>query len=361
MKNFNKILMAKDIKEDILEVREATLLLVAFDEDPDTVVANILNTDHKDLFLDIDKGLRNEYTRDKALVLGRAALKKVVENIVEDIKEDTDELLAEYTNNIKNVIDVNIEALDSIDIETLSNKLETIITNPVRVEYLKGKIDSIINPKLASDTLSEQKNIDTFLTTSLNRLTSIDDKYIVTDANSLFKKTTSTLLSVFKDIISKDEVIDDIAVEDVNDIIELTEQHEMLMYTVNESETVDGLDDVKLFIDVTKMFLTKLKSIKDLRNKLYGEVEKVDFMPVYEFAKIYYDETLVKYTDGKIDKEILINKDTRVSEFEAKLDIMFNNINNAIVVDMNKLNNDLAILDQLSDILVEVIYSTIPK
>jgi len=98
-----------------------------------------------------------------------------------------------------------------------------------------------------------------------------------------------------------------------------------------------------------------------MRTKLYTEISKVKFIVAYDFAKIYYDQTVIKYLDGTINGDILLNKDARTTEFEAKLDLALNLINNSIVGDMNKLNNDLAILNQLADIVIEVLYSTIPK
>lgn len=361
MKNFNPIVMAADIQQDIVEVREATLLLLEFDTDPDTVIANLLNGSNKDLFLDIAQGLRNEYTRDKAIVLGRAALKNIAESIVTDIKEDTDELLTEYLNNIKNVIDVNITALKSIDLSAVSKKLEIATTDPVRLEYLNSKIDTVINPKLASDNLAAQKNLETFLTVALNKLNSIDGDYIVSTTYDKFKKSSDLLLSVFKKEISKDEIINDISVEEVINTIVLADQYEILLDVVNNSEFVPEADNTKLFIQVVESFLKKMASIDNLRTKLYNEISKVSFIAAYEFAKIYYDQTVIKYTDGTINGEVLLNKDSRTTEFEAKLNLALNLINNAIVVDMNKLNNDLAIMDQLADIIVEVLYITVPK
>lgn len=362
MKNLNKIEMIPDIQEDLVEIVSIVNDIVSFDQDPEKITDKYLREKELDVFEDIARGLQGEFTRDKSIILGRGLLVKYLNDEIADIDEDTMELAKEYKSNLTDIIRLNIDSLTKgIDSKVLKDKANEVLSNPVRREYLGMKLDTILNRSLDADIVSDI-SIEKYLTAAVMRLESMNDKFITEDGRKVYESDSHLTLTSFKhaiDVYDKNTVLDDTKVD--IEIVDPSEQHEMLIYTVAECNCETLGNKLELAQEAVDLLNKRLSELDARYEKLNNMFKGIDFKYIKELLSIY-ESNVKKYLDGDMDDEKL---SVITKLYEVFKDEMMNvdviKYNNAIAGDLRMLNNDLAVLDQLSDVLMNAINESKPN
>lgn len=362
MKNLNKIEMINDIRDDLIDVLKIVKDILAFDTNPEELTAKYLDEYKLDVFEDISKGLQGEFTRDKSIILGRGLLINYLKETMNDIDEDSVVLASEYRKNLNDVVKLNIDSLvNGVDSKVLKEKSNVVLNNPVRREYLSMKLDTILNRNLDLDLINNI-TIEQYLAGSIHRLESMNNKFISKYGKTIYEQDSKLSINNFKhsiEIFNTNTVLDDseISIQEVD----VAKQHEMLIYTIAEYKTETNVDKLLLMIDALDLLNEQLDKLESRYNELNDIFKDINFKYIKEFLDIYSSE-VDKYIAGDIDSDKIVVINKVYEKFQKE--IMYVDVvkyHNALSSDLVMLNNDVAVLDQLSDILINVINESKPN
>jgi hypothetical protein len=145
--------------------------------------------------------------------------------------------------------------------------------------------------------------------------------------------------------------------------IDVSVQHEMLMYTIHADteENSSSLDTVSLFMLVVESFIEALGKMSSYYTELSTDMAEVNFTYLYQLIKYYKDNTLDLYLKGEIDSAEYTRRNTVTAGLIVGTKYNLTSVMNGMSSDMVKLNDDIVILDQVSNMIIKVLNATKPN
>ena len=351
-------------------------LFLEFNTTPDEIVNKVLMTmkesdEEYDIFKDLQKGLNGEYTRERAMVLGKKALAQRVKSNIENMKEELgeltkagDELLNTINTNLTAILDTNRSEQDVFDINKM---LETL----VRKEYLSFKLKSLIAPKMDT-SLELQQNLESFmynyfvvLKETLNDKC-YDDLKIAYDRYSDINLEDKQSKRLVKEVLTGE-----LDVNDIDNYIIKENEIQAMMFDVDDKYLIptvnsmsyrsedDPVDSFKLAITTVSDKIQKLKFSNDTLVKITKDtINRNDLSVVLDSLYNYiYD-----YMNSKIDLDMLVNVFKIEKSYLNNYITFINNIFNKLMGCIVNFNGDLNIITQATELNKEILVeSTIPE
>ena len=365
------------IHKEQIEMTELTPVLFSsinmlrrYEENPDDVVNEVLeileSTDAEyDVFKDIKNGLLGDYTRERALVLGRNNIKLYIQRIIKKIREEYMEL-KEAPIAVIDIINVNADAIYSTDRSTQSVTDVTLInTEKVREEYLNIKIKGILEPKI-NVALEKQQPVNIFLANYLNLMDSLELPHntlsdtVIRYENimALYKHTDTGIQEVINNNTPNPRLTESI-VPVLDNITEPCKQDYMEPYLLKQisnmsNDTTSGRTDTDLFKDIVLVTNSKLNSTRKDIKDMIDEINKVKINDI-DVLLTNIENIIKAYEDGTITLAVLDNIiDVYDVLFRYTMSLT-NDVYNTISGVAKTINYTLNIMDEASAINAEIL------
>jgi len=345
-------------------------LLVRYNRDPDNTVSEVLKqlkTDDReyDVFYDVSRGLNGEFTRDRAIVLGRRNIVYYIENTINELKEEitelssaSEKLLAILETNISSVIETNDSSQSVMDVTKA-------LSEGVRKEYLAFKMTSVLDPKIQTE-LTNQQTPESFMYNYLQViLKTIDDAHgdeSIKNALAKWKNIQTdfnTVLYVIKGVVDKNEALvgmDEYIPKEI-DIkpSEYNTEEPYLLPTISKETGTSEEDKLEVF---KKIVEEVNKRIPELTTVLKDTSKKIK--TVTNKSKLYLvlddiNKNVGLYNKGEYTLDVL--RSVLEADTIALTNYIYinNQVFNEFMTKLIKINSDVNLLDQASSLNKEIL------
>jgi len=369
----------EELEEEKALMGKYTYLLVAYHKDPDNAITEVLKTlkpedKDYDVFCDVQTGLNGDYTRDRAIVLGKKNLIFMIETLKKEMEEELSELKVAIENNIA-IIDVNISSiLETNKINQLKQELDDVLSDPVNTEYFIIKLKEFMQHKLV-DSVDKQITIEQFISNWLEVSEYLGD---LSGLDSVMKEAISTyngnndMHKIAEDLI-KEVKEKNAPVSDVEDHIYMTKPEASKDMDVEEpyliptllshpdaaDSTLDSIQALQVILERIKISIGKLNGSKSTIKSYASKItaNKTILLGVDDILKGIKD-----YEDNGFNLDVLdtIFKVGIISTTNYLQDM--NKVYNVLSEAMVQLNNEVNLIDASDEFMRELVnYGTLKK
>ena len=354
--DFKLIEMFEQTGNKISDLINMSVLLGKYMEEPENTLNSILrgieSEEEKKRVSEIIEGLTGEFTRAKALELGKA-------KIISIIKEKRDQIILDYLE-IGNLFREPVETLfdnyniilNTSVIKTLELRKDVYNSKQMLLDHARRKLPSVVVPLI--NNAESSKSVAEYIS-RLNDILTIMKNFDVSDIKNIFN-VYLTRKEYIEDLIKKyskefkDEYIN----------IEIVEKrldtNEYVNGLINGDTIVEeGKDVMTILDDVIGNMNSTLLSLKDNMDLLTKTIknnnnEKTLTTPI---INKFIEESVVPYSESVITTE----------DYMDKIAITTNLVKNSVNIDLNLVNsvcNKLHELNMLLNVYM-VIYSVLDK
>ena len=354
--DFKLIEMFEQTGNKITDLINMSVLLGKYMEEPENSLNSILSTieseEEKKRVSEIIEGLTGEFTRAKALELGKA-------KIISIIKEKRDQIVLDYLE-IGNLFREPVETLfdnyniiiNTSVIKTIELRKDVYNSKQMLLDHARRKLPSVVVPLI--NNAESSKSVAEYIS-RLNDILTIMKNFDVSDIKNIFN-VYLTRKEYIEDLIKKyskefkDEYIN----------IEIVEKrldtNEYVNGLINGDTIVEeGKDVMSILDDVIGNMNSTLLSLKDNMDLLTKTIknnnnEKTLTTPI---INKFIEESVIPYSESVITTE----------DYMDKIAITTNLVKNSINIDLNLVNsvcNKLHELNMLLNVYM-VIYSVLDK
>lgn len=354
--DFKLIEMFEQTGNKITDLINTSVLLGKYMEEPENTLNSILSTieteEEKKRVSEIIEGLTGEFTRAKALELGKA-------KIISIIKEKRDQIILDYLE-IGNLFREPVETLfdnyniiiNTSVIKTIELRKDVYNSKQMLLDHARRKLPSVVVPLI--NNAESSKSVAEYIS-RLNDILTIMKNFDVSDIKNIFN-VYLTRKEYIEDLIKKyskefkDEYINIEVVE------KRLDTNEYVNGLINGDTIVEeGKDVMTILDDVIGNMNSTLLSLKDNMDLLTKTIknnnkEKTLTTPI---INKFIEDSVLPYSESVITTE----------EYMDKIAITTNLVKNSINVDLNLVNsvcNKLHELNMLLNVYM-VIYSVLDK
>lgn len=354
--DFKLIEMFEQTGNKITDLINMSVLLGKYMEEPEnslnSILSGIESEEEKKRVSEIIEGLTGEFTRAKALELGKA-------KIISIIKEKRDQIVLDYLE-IGNLFREPVETLfdnyniiiNTSVIKTIELRKDVYNSKQMLLDHARRKLPSVVVPLI--NNAESSKSVAEYIS-RLNDILTIMKNFDVSDIKNIFN-VYLTRKEYIEDLIKKyskefkDEYIN----------IEIVEKrldtNEYVNGLINGDTIVEeGKDVMSILDDVIGNMNSTLLSLKDNMDLLTKTIknnnnEKTLTTPI---INKFIEESVIPYSESVITTE----------DYMDKIAITTNLVKNSINIDLNLVNsvcNKLHELNMLLNVYM-VIYSVLDK
>ena len=354
--DFKLIEMFEQTGNKITDLINMSVLLGKYMEEPENTLNSILSTieseEEKKRVSEIIEGLTGEFTRAKALELGKA-------KIISIIKEKRDQIVIDYLE-IGNLFREPVETLfdnyniilNTSVIKTLELRKDVYNSKQMLLDHARRKLPTVVVPMI--NNAESSKSVTEYIS-RLNDILTIMKNFDVSDIKNIFN-VYLTRKEYIEDLIkkySKEFKNEYINVEIVEKKLDTNEYVNGLIN--GDTIVEEGKDVMTILDDVISNMNSTLLSLKDNMDLLTKTIknnnnEKTLTTPI---INKFIEESVIPYSESVITTE----------EYMDKIAITTNLVKNSVNIDLNLVNsvcNKLHELNMLLNVYM-VIYSVLDK
>lgn len=348
----DKNLNLPPVIETMMEKLEQYVMLCKYLQlymvEPSTVIDQLSNSEDGDLktiFLNVKEGLKGDFTKSKAIDIGRQAIFSAIVKVKDELVSaynDAKDVSKYPTIELYNAYDI---AMNNTDIFTIMRRKEAYTANEVALEYLHSKLIKISEPMLREvDNVIDVK-------TYLYKLNVVLDMLVKNRDKSVFEKP----IMHHKQVTDYSKVVLNNVSGDKYDIVENTPIPFDDMCGISDKELfVKLMQDIKVPMMIDKSVLELLNAavdkldlaITDIRTAIeqYGNnvtlINKVD---------TYFTKTISDFGENYI----LPYSESKVTT--AEFDIAIANYSNFLETQAIDMSNSFAMVSYVAkDILTDL-------
>ena len=345
-------------------------LLIQYNSNPDQAISEVLKQlkpedKEYDVFYDVSRGLKGEYTRDRAIVLGKKNIVFYITTAIDNIKGEITELSGAGTT-LLNILKTNIESVLETDTTSQSvADITKVLTEPVRKEYLAFKMSSVLDPKIQAD-FADQQTPESFMCNYLTVIQNTIDDPATSDVlkNAIDKWNNidtdyTTIKYVIDGVIKKNEALEGmneyLPSEVKIDPVESSIAEPYLLPTITKEQGTCDQDKIETFKHVIEEVRAKTSKLKpeldDVNQQLKHATTDNKLVQVLDDIN-YQIET---YNKGDYTLPVLssILEADRIA-LDNYLSIN-NNMFNALMDRLVGINKDVNLLDGASSLNREIL------
>lgn len=354
--DFKLIEMFEQTGSKITDLINMSVLLGKYMEEPENTLNSILNSieseEEKKRVSEIIEGLSGEFTRAKALELGKSKIVSIIKDKKDQIVIDYLEIGNLFREPVETLFDNYNIILNTSVIKTLELRKDVYNSKQMLLDHARRKLPTVVVPMI--NNAESSKSVTEYIS-RLNDILTIMKNFDVSNIKNIFN-VYLTRKEYIEDLIKKyskefkDEYIN------VEIVEKKLDTNEYVNGLINGDTIVEEGKDVMTILDdvITNMNSTLL-SLKDNMDLLTKTIknnnnERTLTTPI---INKFIEDSVIPYSESVITTE----------EYMDKIAITTNLVKNSINIDLTLVNsvcNKLHELNMLLNVYM-VIYSVLDK
>lgn len=354
--DFKLIEMFEQTGSKITDLINMSVLLGKYMEEPENTLNSILNSieseEEKKRVSEIIEGLSGEFTRAKALELGKSKIVSIIKDKKDQIVIDYLEIGNLFREPVETLFDNYNIILNTSVIKTLELRKDVYNSKQMLLDHARRKLPTVVVPMI--NNAESSKSVTEYIS-RLNDILTIMKNFDVSDIKNIFN-VYLTRKEYIEDLIKKyskefkDEYIN------VEIVEKKLDTNEYVNGLINGDTIVEeGKDVMTILDDVISNMNSTLLSLKDNMDLLTKTIknnnnERTLTTPI---INKFIEDSVIPYSESVITTE----------EYMDKIAITTNLVKNSIRIDLTLVNsvcNKLHELNMLLNVYM-VIYSVLDK
>lgn len=354
--DFKLIEMFEQTGSKITDLINMSVLLGKYMEEPENTLNSILNSieseEEKKRVSEIIEGLSGEFTRAKALELGKSKIVSIIKDKKDQIVIDYLEIGNLFREPVETLFDNYNIILNTSVIKTIELRKDVYNSKQMLLDHARRKLPTVVVPMI--NNAESSKSVTEYIS-RLNDILTIMKNFDVSDIKNIFN-VYLTRKEYIEDLIKKyskefkDEYIN------VEIVEKKLDTNEYVNGLINGDTIVEeGKDVMTILDDVISNMNSALLSLKDNMDLLTKTIknnnnERTLTTPI---INKFIEDSVIPYSESVITTE----------EYMDKIAITTNLVKNSIRIDLTLVNsvcNKLHELNMLLNVYM-VIYSVLDK
>lgn len=354
--DFKLIEMFEQTGSKITDLINMSVLLGKYMEEPENTLNSILNSieseEEKKRVSEIIEGLSGEFTRAKALELGKSKIVSIIKDKKDQIVIDYLEIGNLFREPVETLFDNYNIILNTSVIKTIELRKDVYNSKQMLLDHARRKLPTVVVPMI--NNAESSKSVTEYIS-RLNDILTIMKNFDVSDIKNIFN-VYLTRKEYIEDLIKKyskefkDEYIN------VEIVEKKLDTNEYVNGLINGDTIVEeGKDVMTILDDVISNMNSTLLSLKDNMDLLTKTIknnnnERTLTTPI---INKFIEDSVIPYSESVITTE----------EYMDKIAITTNLVKNSIRIDLTLVNsvcNKLHELNMLLNVYM-VIYSVLDK
>lgn len=333
-------------------------LLKRYVKEPDVVISEIVASKSDERFVDLEEGLRGEFTRNKAIEFGKKYIVDDLAKLYEEIKDNSKSIKDLFKQDIKDLYDAYNITVVGVDFNHLEVKLDYITKSDLTIRYAVQKANGVMSkfiPKYDSKLngaellykLASVVNIGNNsgkLKEYLSSFKEVSDKLskVIFHSEDTFDKVKSSFTECVPNQLNTTERIS-------------AELHNVKMNDIAEDQIVSSISRL-------------VENLKEASSVLESDIENTQSAILDNGTEPY--ESILKYllelnTDTVVK---FINSELTESEYTEKIDhskkVVFitlaylSSFISKIVCELEDMKYKISMFDEIRDITSEVVVTS---
>lgn len=354
--DFKLVNRFKETNSKIKDLISKSELLGKYIDEPENVLSSLLSTiddeEEKKRVNEILLGMRGEFTRSKALELGKNKIINLIKALRDEIAVDYVEINNLFKEPTETLFDNYNVIINTTNNQALNLRKEQYMAKPMLIDYAIRKIPSVVIPYI--NEAGSNKSVVEYLS-RIRDILIIMDNYDVSDVKHMFE-TYKNRKEYLEDLQKRYHNVFN------NEFIKI----ELIEKQLNTAEYIKFLVDGDTIVPEGKDSLTILNELVDRLPKTI-ELLKSDIEEITNYIKKnkeertitipvindFINKAILPYGDGEITKDVYIEN----------IAVTSNVLKNSTNIDLDLVNDVTDKLHELNILLnvYMVIHSIVDK